>query len=514
MTYREFVKSQRRNNPCLAGLDRFFSGPDLDRSRCRILSLTFPGDGKSSKSLHEFLEIEDLPSAIYYNRLKGTGRILVIEDLCQDIIELLGTACKIDPLFFASHLHAPFRDMDAQTPNLAILPSRMRQQNFINTHYHRTIEIQENIENVTGLVRDMNVSRKVSVLAPLVGRRVSLIQHACSVLLFDEGKPEQGWLCMYSGDICGIMQANERVSHSGIILVDPPLVNGFISVRHDYEKQTASARRHISCRLSLNGYEDFLEPQLTAFGAEYPCIAPSRDSLLDDLVYYWDREPPPSFDRRNPTLLALSYYPLKIVAAEWVTYMAAMSSNIKGHEYAVEKLRGHYTELDILNVDLRSLQIWRRRSLASQQKITAIKRFIILQEKKAANDLYSDDCAALLDDFEYLSRTLSDYSIRLENMLPVVTSLVQISDSRRSLAESVNISRLTSLAFIFVPLTFTTGLFSMNTINGPGGKYFWVYFAVAIPVTLLVFIIARPPAYIFRWLYAHLRSDKATQTPV
>jgi len=491
MTYREFVKSQRRNNPCLAGLDRFFSGPDPDRRRCRILSLTFTDDGKSGKSLHEFLEIEDLPSAIYCNSLKETGRILVIEDLCQDIIELLGTACKIDPLFFASHLHAPFRDMDAQTPNLAILPSRMRRQNFINMHYHRTIEIQENIENVTGLVRDMNVSRKVSVLAPLAGRRVSLIQHACSVLLFDEGKPKQGWLC--------------------IILVDPPLVNGFISVRHDYENQMASAGRHISCRLSLNGYEDFLEPQLTVFGAEYPCVAPSRDGLLDDLVYYWDRQPPPSFDRRNPTLLALSCYPLQIVAAEWVTYMAAMSSNIKGHEYAVEKLRGHYTELDILNVDLRSLQIWRRRSLASQQKITAIKRFIILQEKKAANGLYSDDCTALLDDFEYLSRTLSDYSIRLENMLPVVTSLVQISDSRRSLAESVNISRLTSLAFIFVPLTFTTGLFSMNTINGPGGKYFWVYFAVAIPVTLLVFIIARPPTYIFRWLYAHLRSDKATQ---
>ena len=38
---------------------------------------------------------------------------------------------------------------------------------------------------------------------------------------------------------------------------------------------------------------------------------------------------------RDPDLLALAYFPLRIVAGEWVKYVAVMSSGIKEYEYSI-----------------------------------------------------------------------------------------------------------------------------------------------------------------------------------
>ena len=90
---------------------------------------------------------------------------------------------------------------------------------------------------------------------------------------------------------------------------------------------------------------------------------------------------------------------------------------------------------------------------------------------------------SLIEDYKHISTNINECGRRLESMLPVFTSLAQIMDSRRSFAETANISRLTILALTFVPLTFVSSLFSMNAINSPGGSYFWVYFVVAFLVT-------------------------------
>ncbi|PTU25245.1 hypothetical protein P175DRAFT_0429358 [Aspergillus ochraceoroseus IBT 24754] len=499
MSYSRFVAAQRHNNPCLAGLENFLSDPNSDQRPCRILKLDFPVDTKSPHlSSAQQIDIEDIAETIYASKPKGHGQILFIEDLCPDIIEILGTRYQIDPLFFASHLHAPFRQIDAQTPNLAILPSRTRKQNFINLHYHRAVELRGKVENENMLIRDMNVNRKVAVLVPTEGTQIALVQHACSV----------------------IVSKVNRMVLLGIILVDGPIFADHTPVQYKTKPQEFSDDKELqlrrSCRvkskLFLNGYEDFMPPEPGSLDFKDPSAfrGPPRESLLADLIYYWKRQIPEDFNAEHPTLFSLAYYPLKIIAAEWNNYLAAMSYHIKRHEYAVETIGKPVSELDKLNVDLRSLQVWRRRSLASQQKITAVKRFVALHHVACETP-----ATGLLEDYDHLAAALDDLSFRLGNMLPVVTSLVQISDSRRSLAESANVSRLTSLAFIFVPLTFTTGLFSMNNENGPGGAYFWVFFAVSVPITLLVFLVARPPSRLLRWLSARVRPAlRAAYPPV
>ena len=81
----------------------------------------------------------------------------------------------------------------------------------------------------------------------------------------------------------------------------------------------------------LGGPEDFGVSEIDKpleQGRETLC----HRGMLDQLVYHWMNGKSLMFDPSLPTLQALSYYPLKIVAAEWVTYIAVMSFAIKRNE--------------------------------------------------------------------------------------------------------------------------------------------------------------------------------------
>jgi Mg2+ and Co2+ transporter CorA len=242
--------------------------------------------------------------------------------------------------------------------------------------------------------------------------------------------------------------------------------------------------------------------------------------MLEDLAYYWSREWPADFDPENPTLLSLCFHPLKIIAAEWMNVLAVMNYHIKRYEYSIEGQKTIAQDLDRLNTDLNSLQRWKRRNLSSKQKIGAIRRFVdshvghVVGESKTMLQADSMNSRCLVEDFGYLTASLDQYSERLESMLPVVMSLVQISDTRRSLAEAANISRLTYLAFVFIPLSFTSSLFSMNTDIGPGGRHFWIYFVVAIPITAATFLLARPPGSPREWLQTRIFSARGVVAQV
>jgi len=212
----------------------------------------------------------------------------------------------------------------------------------------------------------------------------------------------------------------------------------------------------------------------------------TRLSMMNDMVHYWETEAPACFDSADPSIQSLAYYPMRIVAAEWVKYIAVMQHSIKLYEY-----EGSHLDLSKFNMDIRELQGWRRRSMMSLKKVGVVIRH--LKSHTSSTQSHTTSVANILEDYVVISEDIENAGRRLENMLPVVTSLVQIIDARQSFAETANISRLTILALVFVPLSFVSSLFSMNSENVPGSEHFWVYFAVAIPVTAVVFLIARPP---------------------
>ncbi|KAH6669879.1 hypothetical protein B0J14DRAFT_565652 [Halenospora varia] len=391
----------------------------MSRNECRIVSLDFgPIDGGVQESELSSVELaETLSSQMKSNQGR---RLLIVEDLTKDVVELLGSYLDINPLFFASHIDGPYVEMSLSRPSTATLPSKTKTQNFLSLHYQHAIEFESQPLAPRKLFCDGNVARKVVILPPTKNMHIGLVQHGCSI--WKGATKKNSW---------------------------------------------------------LGGYEDFLErPRFDE--NDFSC--PDKRSLLGDLLYFWRKALPPGFDQNDPTVLDLAYYPLKIAAGEWMNYTAVMSNSIKQYEYSTEA--SFLKEgLEKLESDLRSLEVWGRRCIQTTHKLHTVIRFINQRKGDTSNQkVYS----TITEDYQYIAEMVEIYGRRLENMIPVLTSVIQISDTQRSLREAANVTRLTNLALLFVPLSFVTGLFSMN--DGVSRMGLTHFFDVAIPMCVLVFI--------------------------
>ncbi|KAJ4351924.1 uncharacterized protein N0V89_007268 [Didymosphaeria variabile] len=212
--------------------------------------------------------------------------------------------------------------------------------------------------------------------------------------------------------------------------------------------------------------------------------------MLDELVHYWTQEAPQIFTASKPGLRDISYYPLKIVAAEWVNYISVMGLSVREYELSTTLSGDLIAQLDKLNTNLRILQGWRRRVLSTQAKLRRTVRFI---ENHVDPKQPNEDWDVLVDDFEFIRTEVAEHGERLEAMVSVVTSTAALIEGRRSLTETENVTRLTILAVVFLPLSYIASLFSMSDDFRPGGQLFWVYFAAAVPMACVVGVIAKPP---------------------
>ena len=278
----------------------------------------------------------------------------------------------------------------------------------------------------------------------------------------------------------------------GLILVDVSFNHTFIwSHRDNSEIQTSPFQ---------GGFEDFLSgtfPNVTD-----PNSGPWRRSLLEDMIFYWSNGQPHGFDVNDPTLVSLSYYPLKVVAAEWMTYLEVLYHITEEYEYDPNAVSAPMEKLAVLYTDLHALQKWGRRNMASSHKLRYVIEFL---KHRNNDDRDKESVTPLIEDYEHIASTIGIYGHRLEATVPIVTSLIQIIDSQRSLIETANITRLTYLAMVFVPLTFVASLFSMNEEITSSVHCLGLYFAVAFPMCALVFLIARPPKQVFRLLGSRIR---------
>jgi len=290
-----------------------------------------------------------------------------------------------------------------------------------------------------------------------------------------------GWV-----DKIHLLDCTLVLTNPALVLVDPPLGNIYFPID---KKDCDAFKVHLNLQPFKGPYEDFTE--FPRFSDNWNVTNRPRGAMLQDLLHYWEGTVPKCFDQSNPSILSLAWYPLNIVAAEWVKYVEVMRHCVKKYEYQSNQM----ADLDRFNVDLPELQSWQRRIMASQAKI---KPLILMLEPHDSQDL------RLLQDFKSISSNIEIVGRRLENMLLVVTSLAQIMDARQSHAETADVHRLTILALLFVPLSYVSSLFSMNSDNLPGSRHFWVYLAVALPVTLLVFLVALAPTGRVRHVFARL----------
>ena len=90
---------------------------------------------------------------------------------------------------------------------------------------------------------------------------------------------------------------------------------------------------------------------------------------------------------------------------------------------------------------------------------------------------------ALQKDFESLVARTCMISDRCKNKINQLASQAMLAESKKAIQQAEEVTKLTRLAFIFVPLSFTASWFGMNLDPlVEGTNPLWVWFVVSIPI--------------------------------
>lgn len=90
-------------------------------------------------------------------------------------------------------------------------------------------------------------------------------------------------------------------------------------------------------------------------------------------------------------------------------------------------------------------------------------------------------------DFRRIKEQLEEYQTRIDQLTAVVTAVISIDNSQRSLQDNRNIGRLTWLATFFIPLSLIAGILSMQSnVSEISGFTFKVYFATSLPLSIII----------------------------
>lgn len=208
--------------------------------------------------------------------------------------------------------------------------------------------------------------------------------------------------------------------------------------------------------------------------------------MLSSLLHYF-RNNPPGFRTSNASTLCFAYYPLRIALAEWVLYSHLVSRYHKHYEYSLQDVHKRPLESDIVD-----LQRWRRRLAQSRHKLTLLSQFITYWKKDEVDKQPWD---MILLDIDSIISKLQHYGHSMEQVVPVATGMVQLLDARESARQAANVTTLTYIATVFVPLSWVAGLFSMSDRFLPGGEKFWVYMSTAFPLSLVVLLVSVVPLW-------------------
>ena len=92
--------------------------------------------------------------------------------------------------------------------------------------------------------------------------------------------------------------------------------------------------------------------------------------------------------------------------------------------------------------------------------------------------------ASLRKDYKLLLARCTWLASRCEVLSRTLVGAMQLLEAKKGIDQAKQVHDLTRLAFIFIPLTFVSGVFGMNVSTFKDYPPLWIYFAVAIPITL------------------------------
>ncbi|KAI0405395.1 hypothetical protein F4802DRAFT_562975 [Xylaria palmicola] len=391
-------------------------------------------------------------------------RLYVVEDLSRDVIEAFGQKFKIEPDLFRSHVaDFAWSNVLDRSHNPPLLDIVSRHQNWMQLRYvtARYFDTTKAFLDAAKEADNFNILRRLD----------------------DDLSNKSHW--DKKGAIVGLTRSRatfwlkptqDDSIPVGILFLDPTVTKGVPLWR---------GRR-------------ILWPTPTD-GQTVPPKPPQDDNLFENFVF-WAQQTNLS-SSCTPSLPSEALLPMQVllhfVCSEWST----ISSYIKTR---LNQLNWEVTKPDLFgygkkgaNEMLEKLHMWRRlvplyREMVSET-IQHIDRFSdqMQQLTTASNSSPSKTDHSLIDhyrvDLQQIKSQLEEYQSRFDQLTAVVTAVISINNSQRSLQDNRNIGRLTWLATLFIPLSLIAGILSMQpSVSDISQGTFKVYFATSLPLGAVI----------------------------
>ncbi|KAI1140435.1 hypothetical protein F5Y05DRAFT_424314 [Hypoxylon sp. FL0543] len=426
--------------------------------RTEIAAIDFVS-GQPEPRIQHITSPEALAACLDKPAAPGATRLYVVEDLSRDVVEHLGYKLDIDPLFFREfindYLWYNTRDPWVELPDLDIV-SRSRpyfRLMYMQPRYFKTRKSFQNAQRQAGM---FNVLRRLDAddehKSPFDDRSatVALVRSKASL-----------W----------IRPASNSQQAVGVLLIDPSITEGYPLWR---------------------GYRPFRNSPVPSDKTSYE--VPPRPTLFRDLLFWIQQTSQQDIDSVEDNPGAMAFRILEIICAEWLTLSRYITARLGQIEWEIERPEWFRIDKQELqresinfNMSLKKLHTWRRR-LPIYRAMIADTRAKLFPEHAPGSS--RQDCIAKLErDFAIVAGHYDDLLSRTERIAAVATAVTAIEESRRAIEQNKTLGRLTYLAVIFAPLSFVSSFFSMSADLAGLSQTIWVYFCVAVPISLLVYLI-------------------------
>lgn len=402
-------------------------------------------------------------------------RLVIVEDLSRDVVEILGAHYDIDPLFFVSHigdyLFHNTRDRWVELPDLEVDAKKRPHFNleYLRPRYFQSEQEFVAAEKETGF---WNVLRRIDSDRGQALLQLSLLNKPGASVTLSRAKTSL-W----------IKPRAEGEPIVAVLLVDPSVKAGH-AVWGGYRPFEATP--------SMKEWKD----SVIGNGAEL--TSPPRTSLFEDVIYWSCRMTPEELQivKAEPRYIAAPMY--KLIIAEWLLVLKYMTSMFGLIEWSFAKPHWGERPSDIDDL-LKKLGPWRRNMPYYQQMVDKAMMRLFPSDPAThptmpANRLVSapdttSGMNSLRTDFKRVKQQIDEHKNRIERTM--ATSSINIEEARRAVQQNRSLARLSFLATFFIPLSFTSSFLSMSTDFPTPQNYttIWLFFAMGIPITVLAFII-------------------------
>jgi hypothetical protein len=244
---------------------------------------------------------------------------------------------------------------------------------------------------------------------------------------------------------------------------------------------TNQTRRFLRNHLYRGGYVDFSRPVKSTFEFDKAVAGPERNNALDDLCYYMvHSQLTKDLDFSSPA--AATIFLKRYVASHWMVLLQYSHDLLHKYEHTYHRAKFVGLSSSSMENCWSDVQYLNDRTAGWCEQIDyAIRQFTASKTLgdfpgQPKNDIYEED-------FIQIYRQLQGLKQRIQTVISSVSGLLSIVEAKR-------MKELSNLGMLFIPLAFTSGIFSMSGNYAPGGSSFWIYWVIAIPLVLLVFSIA------------------------